>query len=279
MRVYSSIDCGSDVVKLSVPERKQDPREFDFSLAGTSAAWPRYVEALNALNFLLFASCNTGRGHSILHDFLELSFWQCARIIYDSSGTPLRHANYGRTTGSYLRRFGERTYSKPLPLSKIDNQTFEDVAFYWGIFYETGLVPLAALGAKVISDHRLGNYRASVVLAWFEIESWIIATADGLGLKTTQPPTKAGNVHTLPISKIINKLPAGTTVKVNFSDIDKLREIRNEIAHKNYQPSMQDSALAISNLMYVINMKTGLWLKVDGGSPPKNRAGVKVDIA
>lgn len=250
-------------------ERKQDARDVTYSMAGTSAAWPKYVEALNALNFLLFASCNTGRGHSILHDFLELNFWQCARIKYDASGNPLTHANYGRFTGAYLRRYGERTYKKPLTLSKITDETFKDMAYYWSIFFDANLVSLAALGAKVISDHRLGNYRAAIVLAWFEIESWIIETAAGLGIKTTRTVKKTGEVKTLYITDILKKLPAGTTVKVNHKDIDDLRKIRNKIAHKNYQPSLIDSALAIRTLMYVMNLNTGLWLKVDTNAPPR----------
>lgn len=257
-----------DLEQSLTAERNQRNSIVHFSIEATRAAWPRYIEALNALYFLLFASCFTGRNHSILHDFSELSFWHCARILYRDDGKPIRHSNYGRTSGSYLRRFGERTCSTSPPSLALDHETFKDMAFYWNIIQDIDLVPLAATAAKVVSDHRLSNYRASIVLTWFEVENWIIETADGLGIKTTYVVKKTGDILTHKITDILKQLPEGTTVKVNFSDIDALRVIRNKIAHKNYRPVLQDSALAIRCLMYVIKMRSGLNLKVDEGPPP-----------
>lgn len=257
-----------DLEPALTAERNQLTSNFDFSIEATRAAWPRYVEALNALYFLLFASCFTGRNHSILHDFSELSFWHCTRILYDDDGKRIRQANYGRTSGSYLRRFGQRTCDTAPPALTLDHETFKDMAFYWNIFHDLDLVPLVATAAKVISDHRLPNYRASIVLAWFEVESWIIETADGLGIQTTSIAKKTGDTLTHKITHILKKLLEGTTVKVNFSDINALRVIRNDIAHNNYRPALQDSALAVRCLMYVIKMRSGLNLKVDEGTPP-----------
>ena len=248
-------------------ERNQSDNIIDFSIGATRKAWPQYVEALNALYFLLFASCFTGRNHSILHDYSELSFWNCARILYGSDEKPIRHANYGRTSGSYLRRFGGRKCSPSASSSTIDHAAFKDMAFYWEIIHDTDLVPLIANAAKIVSDHRLGNYRAAIVLAWFEVESWIIETADELGIQTTHV-TKRGHTLNDNISVIIKRFPDGTTVKVNLSDIDNLRDIRNKIAHRSYNPALQESALAIRCLLYVIKMKSGLCLKIDEGPPP-----------
>ena len=112
-----------------------------------------------------------------------------------------------------------------------------------------------------------GNYKASIVLAWFEMESWIIEVADGLGIATTYVK-KNGETRMKYIKDILKLLPDGTTVKVNFSDIDTFREVRNRIAHRNFNPLLRDSVLAIRCLMYVIKMKSGLNLNVDEGMPP-----------
>jgi hypothetical protein len=248
-------------------ERTQSKDIANFSMGATRAAWPKYVESLNAIYFLLFASCHTGRNDYMLQDFAEISFWHCARLQYDKHDTPIKHANYGRTSGAFLRRFGERTYKKPQSLTQIKHEIFKDAALYWSVVYELGLVSMAALGAKIISEHRLGNYQASIVLAWFELERWIIETASTLGLRTTKF-RKTGKVKTDNVNEILKRFPDGTTVKVNFTDIDKLREIRNDIAHKDLNPTIQDSALAIRCFFYVFKMRSGLVLKVDEGPPP-----------
>ncbi len=200
----------TDLEPSLTTERNQSKSNFNFSINATQKAWPRYVEALNALYFLLFASCFTGRGNYILHDFSELSFWHCANILYGEDGKPIKHSNYGRSSGSYLRRFGERKCNTIPSSLNLEHEIFKDMAFYWRIIWDINLVPLTATATKVISNHRLGNYRSSIVLTWFEVENWIIETANGLGIQTTRVAKKTGDVLTRHISQIIKDLPEGT---------------------------------------------------------------------
>ena len=245
-------------------ERSQDKSDLALlSMSGTSRAWPKYVEALNALYFLMFAACNTGRNSMFLHDFSELSFWDCERVLFSDDRLPIRHAKYGRTTDPYLRRFGLRSYEKPPNLAPIDHEIFDDAAYYWSVLYDLKLVPLASLGAKLFSEHRLDNYRVTIALAWFEIEAWIFELATTLGISTK---TKKG--WDRPISDVIDDFPAGTTVANVNTELSKLRKKRNKIAHDNADASLQDSSLALELFLYVLKMKSGLCLNAHTHRPP-----------
>ncbi len=239
-------------------ERNQGPDLVNFSLGATRKARTAYLEALNALNFLLFAAARTGHNHVFLHDFREVSIWDCARIMYDATGNPLRHATYGRFPDTAIRREGKRQFSQIPQFNSVEHSIFSDAAFYWGWFYELGLLPMAAVGAKIVSEHRLQNYGTAIALAWFEIESWIYQTAAILGLRT-----KSKRGRYLFVSQVIDQFPAGTTVANRKGDLDTLREKRNQVAHANAQASREDSALAIGTFLYVLTTRTGLSLEVD----------------
>ena len=236
-------------------------------LSGTKTAWPQYIEALNAFNFLIFSSCQTGRNNVFLHDYNELSFWSCSRIIYNENSIPQRHAQYGRTSDAYLRRFGNITYDKPLGLQKIDLNIFKDATFYWSVIYKRGLVPLTSILAKIVSEHRLENYRTSTALSWFELESWINEKADEQGIETTKISKKGKTIY-IGIADIINKFLLGTTVANLRDDLHIIRDKRNDIAHGNSSATIQDSSLAITCLLEVLNIKTGLKLELNLHSAP-----------
>jgi len=232
-------------------------------LRGTRAAWPAYVQALNAWYFLLFAACQTGRNHVFMHDFAELSFWNCARLLYKESGEPVRHANYGRGTDAYLRRFRQRVFELPPSFLKIDHGIFDDAACYWGTISSRNLVALAALGCKIASEHRIQNHRAAVALAWFELEAWIISSIRLLGFQTTTRRDKER-----PIKEMIDDFPAGTAVANLRDDLHALREVRNGIAHQNAIATHSDSALALRCFVKMLNVMSGLALKIDENPVP-----------
>jgi hypothetical protein len=230
---------------------------------GTEAAWPAYVQALNAWYFLLFAACHTARNAVFMHDIAELSFWNCTRLLYKRNGEPARHANYGRATVAYLRRFRQHVFDSPPSFLKIDNGIFDDAASYWGMISSRNLVSLAATGCKIVSEHRIRNHRAAVALAWFELEAWIVDNIRVLGFQTT---TRKGKER--PIKDMIDDFPSGTSVANLRDDLHALREVRNRIAHQNAIASHSDSALALRCFVRMLNMRSGLALKIDENRAP-----------
>ncbi len=244
-------------------ERNQNKDKINFSMRGTMAAWPVYLESLNAIYFLLFAAMYTGRNLSYLHDFSEITLWDCSRLIYNQHNKPLRHAHFGRKSEHYLRRFGECIYSAPITLSQIDKRVFDDMAHYWSTIYNLKLIKFTSVGTKILYEHRIKNFNASVTTAWFEIENWITEYAHVIGV----PLTDKDN-NSLEIKRLINKFPLGTMVSNLSSDLHAVRIARNNIAHSNSAASFNDSQLAITCFMKIFNLKTGLPLNIDFNAPP-----------
>jgi hypothetical protein len=244
-------------------ERKPQDIRSPTLLRATSIAWPRYVEALNAWYFVLFAACRTARNWAVLNDFAELSFWNCSRILYDQEGRPVRHANYGRTLGAYLRRFQLQLFDSPPTFMSLDHGIFDDASHYWDTIYSSNLVPLAALGCKIVSEHRLGNYRPAIALAWFELEAWVNEQVTSLGY-----PSKTARGKDRRISDMLDDFPRGTSVANLRDDLHTLRAIRNDIAHNNAAAAHSDSALALKCFVKMLNARSGLPLEVDDLPPP-----------
>lgn len=230
---------------------------------GSQAAWPAYIQALNAWYFLLFAACQTGRNSVFMHDFAELSFWNCTRLLYKESGESVRHANYGRATGAYLCRFRQRIFGSPPSFLRIEHGIFDDAASYWRTISSRNLVSLAALGCKIVSEHRIKNHRAAVALAWFELEAWIISSIQLLEFQTT---TRRNRDR--PIKDMIDDFPLGTSVANLRDDLHALREVRNRIAHQNVLATHSDSALALRCFVRMLNEVSGLALKIDENPGP-----------
>ena len=246
-----------------VAERQpKDIASPDF-LRATTIAWPRYVEALNAWYFLLFAACRTARNCVVLNDFAELSFWSCSRILYDKKSIPVRHSNYGRASGAYLRRFQLQLFDAPLTFVPLDHGIFNDAAIYWDTIYSRALVSLVALGCKIVSEHRFGNYRASIALAWFELESWVNEQITLLGY-----PSKTDKGKDRRISDMLDDFPPGTSVANLRDQLHKLRILRNDIAHNNASADHAGSALAVKCFVKMLNERSGLPLEVDDLPPP-----------
>ena len=241
-------------------ERKHNRESeiYDLSLRTSRRSQFQYIEALNAWYFLIFAACRTGRNNVFLHDFSELSSWHCPRLMYTASGKPLRHLRFGRENEPGLRRFGRCAYDKVPAFQTIDLGIFRDAAFFWEIVFDSDLVPVAALGAKIVSEHRLENYKSSVALAWFELESWIFSKTIELGI-----PTVKKNGWHLGIKEIINKFPKGTLVSNYSQELNDVRNVRNGIAHENVTPSHEQSSHAIETFMEIFNVRSGLRLQVD----------------
>ena len=229
-----------------------------------------YCECLNAFFFLMFCSCFTGRGHYSLHDFSELTIWSCGRFTYNDEGKAIRGGQFLRPPEQQLRRLKVATVENSKDRLPFDLEILKDAAFYWSVIFSLGLCPTAAVGAKVVSEHRLENFRASVSLAWFEVEGWIVEHAKDVGIDIYRRDNnrnlvsdEAGEPSYKPIKRIINNFPEGTWVYANRQSIHKLRILRNRIAHKNYTPSQSESASSIELFVTVLNFRSGLNLKAD----------------
>lgn len=247
---------------LAIERQEREPFSENF-LRETRAAWPAYVQALNAWNFLLIAACNTGRSHYVLTDFEEVSVQNCVRLLYGANGTPLRQATYGRRHEAVLRRFRERLFTSPPTYIKIHNGIFNDAAHYWGVVSKLNLVQLANLGGKLVSEHRLKNYRPAVALAWFEIEAWIIESIISLGFSTRTRKSKERR-----ISEMINDFPDGSSIANMRRDLQALLVVRNDVAHKHKEATYADSALALRCFLQMVNVRTGLALGIDANPAP-----------
>jgi len=228
------------------------------SLGTTRHIKNQYIEAINAFNFLIFSSCFTGRGNYFLHDFAEVTVWQCLRVIYSSDNTPLRRIQFGRGSKKEMSRTGLCIEEKSSEFMKIEPNIFKDAIHYWDIVFQQDLVSLASVGTKIISEHRLESYNLSVVLAWFEIENWIMYYARVLEVETHK-----SNGYKHGIERIINNFPIGTTVSNLASELHVVRDIRNDIAHNGSMPSHEESKKAIEMFMKMFNIRSGLNLSVD----------------
>lgn len=223
-----------------------------------------YLEGLNALNFILFCSCFTGRNDYFLDDFSEVSIWQSLRVMYTRKNTPIRSMQFGRGTKKEMIRRGEYKITSKVGNFKFKIETFKDMIHYWGILYQQNLINLAALGTKIISEHRVQNFNLAVILIWFEIEKWIIKWASDLSISINN---EIGNP--LEIKKILKNFIVfeGTTIAGLYDEIDDIRELRNEIAHDGKLASHVESSKAIELFLKMFNLRSGLTLNVEYNLP------------
>ena len=157
-----------------------------------------------------------------------------------------------------MSRTGLCIEEKSSEFMKIEPNIFKDAIHYWDIVFQQDLVSLASVGTKIISEHRLESYNLSVVLAWFEIENWIMYYARVLEVETHK-----SNGYKHGIERIINNFPIGTTVSNLASELHVVRDIRNDIAHNGSMPSHEESKKAIEMFMKMFNIRSGLNLSVD----------------
>jgi len=252
---------------VSERESLNNDEFISFSLTATRFAWKQYLEALNALYFLIFAACRTGRNHLCLPDFAELSIWNCSRLMYDQNGIPHRHAHYGRSTGSYLRRFGLQKFERSETLIPLEEGIFQDAAAYWSTVFDAKLLPLAALGTKIITEHRIANYRVAVALTWFELEAWIYQRSQALGYPR-QARRKNGQLKDRTVYELLEDFPKGSTIANIRDDLHAVRKKRNDIAHENLPANRDDSELALKCFLTMFSQRSGLKLEIDMNEPP-----------
>ena len=164
-----------------------------------------------------------------------------------------------------MTRTGLCIENKSERFMKIESNIFKDTIHYWEIIYHQGLASLASLasvGTKIISEHRLESYNLSVVLAWFEIENWIMDFTRILGIETSRTNSRGGGYH-FGIKDVIDKFPQGTTISNLASELHIVRDIRNNIAHNGLAPSHEESVKAIKMFLKMLNIRSGLNLSVD----------------
>lgn len=247
-----------------------DAEIYQMTLGVSHAARFHYCECLNGIYFLIFAASFTGRGNYFLHDFSELSIWSCGRFTYDSNGTALRGGQFVRAPEQQLRRLRVAKVENPEDRMPVEHNIFRDAAHYWSVVYALDLHPTAAIGAKIVSEHRLENFRASAALAWFEIEKWLVSHAIELGIDVykrrrdgTIQNDNTGNPKYKNIYDVIEAFPVGTWMYANKSDFHSLRDLRNQIAHKGYTPTQPQSAASLDAFTKMFNFRSGLNLTVD----------------
>lgn len=239
------------------------------SLKTTRQIKNQYIESLNALYFLIFSSCFTGRGAYFLHDFSEITTWQCFRVMYSSENIPLRRIQFGRATKKDMIRRGQCIEEQTKDFLKIEPTIFKDAIHYWDIIYKQNLVSLASVGTKIISEHRLESYDLSIVLAWFEIEKWIMQYVTLLGIPT-QKISQRGRISYFGIKEIIKNFPTGTTINSIASELDTICRIRDNIAHNGSMPSLEESSETIKLFVKMFNIRSGLNLSVSTDPTPSN---------
>ena len=270
---WQIIVCNDYMVLLHIKHLEPtlaDERDFnqdsDISMLKFSAtrnARRIYLEGLNALNFILFCSCFTGRNDYFLDDFSEVSIWQSLRVMYTKKNTPIRSMQFGRGTKKEMIRRGEYKITREIGNFKFKIETFKDMIYYWEILYEQNLINLAALGTKIISEHRLQNYNLAVILIWFEIEKWIIKWANDLSIPINHVDNH-GTASPLEIKKILKnfKQREGTTIAGIYDELDDIRKLRNKIAHEGKLASHKESSKAIELFMTMFNLRSGLTTRV-----------------
>ena len=250
-------------------EQARDPDSITHGYFGTGKrAWQVYLQALNAWYFTLHAAAFTARNITFMHDFAELrGEWDCERVRYNTAGDSIRHTSYGRPSGTWLNRFGERIQMTAPSFHTIDERLFADAAVYFDTLYRTNNLDLGLLGTKLLTEHRVGNYRSVVALAWFEIEAWVNDQLRLVGYPTTFTTKKGKKLDRRIVDKIDDFLP-GTGVGTIKAELHQLREIRNDVAHQNRQASAQESTLAIEMYQHVLRSRTGLAVELSFHPPP-----------
>ena len=174
-----------------------------------------------------------------------------------------------------LRRHRRAIVENPNDRLPFDLDIFRDAAHYWSIVHILDIHSTGAIGAKVVSEHRLENFRASVPVAWFEIERWLVAHGKQLGLDVYVSDgndgikrDETGALKYRNISQIINLFPLGTWVYANRDQFHRIRSLRNQIAHKGYEPTQAESSEALHVFMNMFNYRTGLNLSADTNRVP-----------
>lgn len=256
-------------------EHNQSADIANLRLGVSRSARFEYVEALSALNFLLFCARFTGRGDYTIHDYFELTTWLISRFHYGSDGLAIKGGAFSRPPQQQLRRIRALKVEAPQDRFPIDLNVFRDAISYWEVLYDADLLSTASVGSKLISEHRKEDFRACVGLTWFEIEKWLTPFAEHAGLNVYQ--YRQGNVRRdrrtgqpmyKMISTVIDDFPEGTWIYANADDLRNVAWLLNQVAHKGYMPSRPESANAINVFMRVLNFRSGLCLRADTNPTP-----------
>lgn len=275
-RLFVHASLGS--VEESLKRENQHNKDVDISqlqLGCAKSARFDYTEHLNALHFMIFCACFTGRGLYTIHDFSDQTIWNTSRFHYDNNDEAIKGGGFLRPPKQQLRRLKQLTIENNVTIFPIDLAVFKDAVAYWSIALESDLIELAAVGAKVIYEHRNENTKTCVTLIWFEIENWIIDHAKELRIEVRrfqngQPmiDQRSGQSMYRAISQIIKDFPTGTWIEANKDQLLDIAWVRNQIAHKGRFPTHQESAAAINLFMEVFNFRTGLNLRADASQAP-----------
>ena len=241
---------------------------YDLQTGRSRSALFAYCEALNALYFLIFCACYVGRSNSFLNDFSELGVWNINRYANLISGKDVMIQRFTRLSYQCLLRNGETRLRTRSQLRKIDHDIFADAVSFWKVVRWHGLTQLAALGARLISEHRQQNYGVTVALAWFEVERWLFKTAGVYGIPTTYYSKKRKRTFQSSVSQLVQEFPAGTWVKFEKSNLELLRQCRNSVAHRGYKPTHSESAHALELFINMFNVRSGLSLRVSTHPAP-----------
>ena len=188
----------------------------------------------------------------------------------------MRGGGFQRFPEQELRRRKVARVDQNTTRFEIDIGVFKDAVSYWSIVYDAGLVQHAAIGSKLLSTHRNEDTRACVGLTWFEIEKWLTPYADSLGIDVysrkkggaIKTDIRSGQPMFRAVSRIIKDFPVGTWVSAHENELLDVAWIRNQVAHKGYQPSITESAATIEMFMKVFNHRTGLLLRADTNRTP-----------
>lgn len=227
-----------------------------------------YCEALNALYFLIFAACFSGRGDYFLHDFTFLNKWSIDRFVCEEDGRARRVQLFARKSEQAMRRLQLSKLGKHRNMQKINHEIFADAAAFWKIIFDLDLISTTAVGAQVLAAHRLRDFRSSLALTWFEVEEWLFEHAKDVGVETKFFNSKKKKWQEKNAHNLINSFKSGTWVYAMKDRMHNIRGIRNKVAHGGYKPTQQQSAEALRLFVELLNYRSGLFLNIDTNPPP-----------
>ena len=270
--------CRDGRIMLSL---KETGEQDDYDFAGHILRWNTHLKFINSFYLILYSVISEQLHYEIisLHEVTNRDAFPTTF----SSGNFQSESMATESLASYFqmaRYFPYQNINMPLRLHDyfrdrevIDERVFNLASIkFERLFYRPGLEKLTFLISKSIGEHKVGNFDNSIILSWFCSEKilsnmWRTPLPNGKSKdaikNSTSKVINKTRVRYDTISSIIKNLKSDNLLSLElYEKLEITRVARNKIAHGDYkyQPSMDDSALAIISALELLALSDDIHL-------------------
>ena len=257
--------------RKSLEEQIQEVRESWTEDLRTSKSfefvWVKYLRDLNVIYFLL--DCSTKLNFNIYaFQYYELTYLDAIRVHYDEDEKFCGQVHYRGNDLNALFRQGQVRPSNKKNFERsaeLPTRVLEDLTGYYldNVLNNDEYMTLLHRTAKSYSEHNLKNYENSIVISWFILETYINQLWDKMldsnDIKGGRKRKLKDRDYTASVKTEFLQLQ-GSISDERYESLDKLRSVRNKIAHNymEFDATDTDSKNALELVKEILKEKIEL---------------------